>query len=583
MRCKELFCYCNIKVLGIACNAVCVRPVKKPTTLRLKLQTMLKQIFTLRSSLLPSVLTFLLIAGLSFSAFGHDGVSPLLEDINKDGVVNVQDLVLVANAFGQSVARDATPNPDVDRSGTVDIFDLVRVTKRLGETVPDENSTYHDIQEYIFDKSCANSVCHAAPQDAANLNLTFRLSYQDLVGRVPRNPAAAAAGMKLVDPGNPENSLLLTKLMGPESPELGQRMPYGMGPLHKGKINAVRTWIAAGAPETGKVLGIGDLGVLRDPQEIFTPPSPPLPGQGYQLRLPPFKIEPGTEREVFYATQIRDENGQPIEGDIFINRVEIFYPSGSHHFIVYRITEEGISKGLLKNGIIPGIGVNPADTFRELDTNNPDPVFGHIGERLFVVGTQTDDTVFQFPKGVGLRLPGNTVYDLNSHYINLLGEETLIGETYVNIYTIPEAEVKYEALEIFVNNRQINVPPKQTRVAKMTWYVKDELQIRGHDPDTALNLFLLTSHMHRHGELFEIYQKSTGKLLHRSIAYDDAPIDLFNPPLVLDPDDGLSFRCMHNNYDKDVPLQFGLTSEDEMCIMFGYYFIPIEKAGNIIK
>ena len=534
-----------------------------------------------------STLILLLVGGVSFLVFGHSNLPTLLEDINKDGVVNIQDLVLVAASFGQPRDRNAEQDPDVNRDGTVNVLDLVRVSNSFGKTAPDENSAYHDIQEYVFDKSCANSVCHAAPANAGNLNLSYGLSYEDLVGREPQNPAAAAAGMKLVDPGNPENSFLLAKLMGPTAPEQGARMPFGGGVLHNGKIDAVRMWIEAGAPQTGKIAGIGDLGVLRDPDEVFETPAPPPPGEGYQLRLPPFKIEPGTEREVYYATQIKDENGNSVEGDIFINRVEIFYPAGSHHFIIYRLTEEGLAKGLLNNGIVPDIAVNLENEFRELDTVEPDPVFGFFGvDRLFVIGTQTDDTVFEFPEGVGLRMPGDTVYDLNSHYINLLGDETLIGETYVNIYTIPEEEVQYEAVEIFVNNRAINVPPGFTRVSKMTWYVggeDGELDIRGHDPDAVLNVFLLTSHMHRHGELFEIFQGSTGDLLHRSIAYDDAPIDLFDPVIRLDADDTIKFQCTHNNYDTDEPLTFGLTSEDEMCIIFGYYYIPTESAGEIIK
>ena len=531
-----------------------------------------------------SILILLLIGGMSFLVFGHSNLPTLLEDVNKDGVVNIQDLVLVAGSFGQPRDRNAEQDPDVNRDGIVNVLDLVRVGNSFGQTAPEENSAYHDIQEYVFDKSCANSVCHAAPANAGNLNLTYGLSYEDLVGRDPQNPAAAAAGMKLVDPGNPENSFLLAKLIGPTVAEQGARMPFGGGMLHNGKIDAVRTWIEAGAPQTGKLAGIGDLGVLRDPDEVFEPPAPPAPGEGYQLRLPPFKIEPGTEREIYYATQIRDENGNPVEGDIFISRVEIFYPAGSHHFILYRVTEEGLAKGLLNNGIVPDIAVNPEHEFRELDTDDPDPVFGVFGgDRLFVVGTQTDDTLFQFPEGVGLRLPGDTIYDLNSHYINLLGDETLLGETYVNIYTIPEEEVQYEAVEIFVSNRSINVPPGTTRVAKLTWYVEDELDRRGHDPSVALNVFLLTSHMHRHGELFEIFQGSSGDLLHRSIAYDDAPIDLFDPVIRLDGEDTLKFQCTHNNYDTDEPLIFGLTSEHEMCIIIGYYYIPTESAGAIIK
>ena len=533
-----------------------------------------------------STLILLLVIGVSFSALGHGDNPILLEDVNNDGIVNIQDLVLVSGAFGQPVDRTAEQNPDVNRDGIVNILDMVRVSNSFGQTVPDENSAYHDIQEYVFDKSCANSICHAAPANSAGLSLEYGLSYDDLVGIVPQNASAAAAGMKLVDPGNPENSFLLTKLVGPESPDQGSRMPFGGGMIHNGKIDAIRTWIAAGAPETGKVAGIGDLGVLRDPEEVFTPPAPPPPGQGYQIHLPPFKIEPGTEREVFYTTQITDGNGNPVEGDIFINRVDIFYPAGSHHFIIYRLTEAGLEKGLIEEGVTPGIGVNPDHVFRVLDTDAPE-LLGHVGiDRLFVVGTQTDDVLYEFPEGVGLRMDGDTVYDLNSHYINLLGDETLIGETYVNIYTIPEEEVQYEAIEIFVSNRDINVPPGFTRVSKGAWYIGGEggeLDSREHDSDAVLNVFLLSSHMHRHGELFEIFHGSTGDLLHRSVAYDDAPITLFDPVVRLDASDTIKFQCTHNNYDTDKPLKFGLASEDEMCIIFGYYYIPTEKAGSIIR
>ena len=531
-----------------------------------------------------SMLILLLVGGVSFSALGHGNLPTLLEDVNKDGIVNIQDLVLVSASFGQPRDRNAEQDPDVNRDGIVNILDLVRVSNSFGQTAPDENSAYHDIQEYVFDKSCASSTCHAAPANSFGLNLTYGLSYENLVGRAPNNPAAAAAGMKLVDPGNPENSFLLTKLMGPTAPEQGARMPFNSGMLHNGKINAVRTWIEAGAPQTGKIAGIGDLGVLRDPDEKFEPPAPPLPGEGYQLRLPPFKIEPGTEREIYYTTQITDENGDPVHGDIFINRVEIFYPAGSHHFILYRFTEEGLANG------VPGKWVSHLELvlIQQILSVNLTQRIRRYSAILVLIGFSLLERKpmipsLQFPAGVGLRLPGDTIYDLNSHYINLLGDETLIGETYVNIYTIPEEEVQYEAVEIFVSNRSINVPPGTTRVAKMTWYIEDELERRGHDPSTALNVFLLTSHMHRHGELFEVFQGSTGGLLHRSVAYDDAPIDLFDPVLRLDSDDTIKFQCTHNNYDTSEPLEFGLTSEDEMCIIFGYYYIPTESAGEIIK
>ena len=521
-------------------------------------------------------LFLVLMVTVSSAVFGHSDSPTLLEDVNKDGVVNIQDLVLVAAAFGQPRDRSVLHDRDVNRDGVINILDLVRVSNRFGETVPDEHSTYHAIQEYIFDKSCVNSACHAAPRNVAGLNLTYTSSYEELVGQAPENRAALASGMKLVDPGNPENSFLLTKLIAPIAQEHGARMPFGSGVLHAGKIDTIRKWIAAGAPQTGKIEDVGDLGVLRDPEETFVPPSAPPLGQGYQLHLPPYTIEPGTEREVFYATQIRDENGNLIEGDIFINGYEIFYPTGSHHFILYRLTDTAITEGILHTGVTPGIGVDPNHVFRELDPADPQAL-GNLGShRFFVAGTQSEDFSFKFPEGVALRLPGDTLFDLNSHYINLLGTEPLIGEVYINIYTLPPEKVKHEAIEIFVSNTDINIPPGLTRVAKMDWYVEDELQLRGAPSDAILNIITLTSHMHRHGELFEITRMSTNELLHRSIVYDNAPITFYNPPLMLNATDGLSFRCTHNNYDRDVPIEFGFTSEDEMCIIVGYYYLTTE-------
>ena len=53
---------------------------------------------------------------------------PLLGDVNRDGVVNAQDLVIVAARFGQREQNDA----DVNGDGIVNIFDLVTVASALG-------------------------------------------------------------------------------------------------------------------------------------------------------------------------------------------------------------------------------------------------------------------------------------------------------------------------------------------------------------------------------------------------------------------------------------------------------------------
>ena len=58
-------------------------------------------------------------------------------DLNHDGVVDVLDLVIVAQAYGTSLGDPAyNPVADVDGDNDVDLFDLVYVAQRVGTTCP---------------------------------------------------------------------------------------------------------------------------------------------------------------------------------------------------------------------------------------------------------------------------------------------------------------------------------------------------------------------------------------------------------------------------------------------------------------
>lgn len=106
--------------------------------------------------------------------------------------------------------------------------------------------TYTVLVNQVF-SNCTTRSCHGAAAPRGGLALTPELAYGQLVGVVASDRAAAAKGKLRVAPGKPEASYLYQKLTTPEAGE-GRRMPDGDVPLSAAELEAVRAWIAAGAP-----------------------------------------------------------------------------------------------------------------------------------------------------------------------------------------------------------------------------------------------------------------------------------------------------------------------------------------------
>ena len=91
--------------------------------------------------------------------------------------------------------------------------------------------------------TCAVSGCHATPgQSALSLDGSEDAVYHALV-----SAPSSASLLARVSPGSPEASFLYLKLAD-ETPPSGVRMPDGAAPLTACEIDAVKSWIAAGAP-----------------------------------------------------------------------------------------------------------------------------------------------------------------------------------------------------------------------------------------------------------------------------------------------------------------------------------------------
>lgn len=94
---------------------------------------------------------------------------------------------------------------------------------------------FSEIQEKIFNQSCALSGCHAG---AANPNLSNN-SYERIVNK------QSSSGANYIEPGDPDNSYLLQKVLG--SNISGSRMPLNSSALSQNKIDALVEWINNGA------------------------------------------------------------------------------------------------------------------------------------------------------------------------------------------------------------------------------------------------------------------------------------------------------------------------------------------------
>jgi hypothetical protein len=148
----------------------------------------------------------------------------------------------------------------VDGSGgafDVDRMRVVCVPDGVSTPCDGITGTFDQVQTQLFSRTCAVPTCHSAPVAPHALSLLPDVSLSFLVGAPPTNTVANAAGKLRVDPGNPANSYLLDKLRGTLASGEGERMPFGLRPVHRRFIEIVEDWIAAGAPEAGFVSATG--------------------------------------------------------------------------------------------------------------------------------------------------------------------------------------------------------------------------------------------------------------------------------------------------------------------------------------
>jgi len=175
---------------------------------------------------------------------------PCAGDCNHDGRVTVDEIV---HAVDMSL-RDTDPTDceeaDGNGDGKVSVAELISAVRSgLQGCAGAPAVSFAEIQATIFDSTCAVSPCHDAASHNGNLVLAEGVSYGNLVGVQPDTGGARLQGFLRVDPGHPDNSFLLVKLLGPPDGQ-GTRMPPPPAAALRGdQIKLIRDWILQGAPQ----------------------------------------------------------------------------------------------------------------------------------------------------------------------------------------------------------------------------------------------------------------------------------------------------------------------------------------------
>lgn len=454
-------------------------------------------------------------------------------------------------------------------------------------TLVSAQSTLQSVSN-IFQANCTTG-CHSGGNPSANLDLSGNPSQlmTALVNVTPVNPAAAAKGRKLVDPGYPDNSFLLFKCAYPAwdgafamDVAEGAVMPQNQPVLEKEEVELIRQWIQYGAKQTGTQVNTQKLydyyhvnGMAR-----IAKPAAPAPGEGFQMHMGPYFLNPGEEVE-FYKKE--RANNAEIENVV---KFEAFFNDESHHFLLFEFlpgTDAGIEEGL-----------------------RPVTVQNAFQDAEYMVGW-VDPDVTELPFGTAYKIDQNGVLDLNYHLINYAsnGDSVLAAEAYINFYTANNGPELIEMFSDLLINLGIFIPNNGQEVS-----FTDPVFDNTAGPTDSMYVWFLSSHTHKYGTDYDIYKRnpngSQGEQLYEGFynttyTFNQGYYDWEHPGnLYLDEvyggllpvsrRDGLiqvaKYRIPGSANETQPVITFGLTTNDEMMLAFIQYTLePIPTAPNGIS
>ncbi|HEX6243144.1 MAG TPA: hypothetical protein VFZ61_19660 [Polyangiales bacterium] len=460
-------------------------------------------------------------------------------------------------------------------------------------------SSFEAIQSLVFDRyGCTAAACHGQAK-VGGLDLSADVAWENLV-----DVASSNSGAKRVQPGAPADSFLFQKLRAASEPGsvqvAGSPMPIGGGALSAKELEAVKLWIARGAPKTGAVSeptkGL-DVGSLLDaclppatPVKI-KPLEPPAPEEGIQLRLPPYPLKAGAETEhcmpfaYDFTNQVPAQYKDEARNVIYTNGSRIRQDPQSHHLVVWNPRQdlsavpENAQGWTCHGGSTDGKACNPRRASSECGegvcAGKPVPgtfcngdssaVLTGTGELTLdslaaflelllgtgglpgqITSTQTPQQYTPPLPGVYTEIPLRGIFWFNSHAFNLTEADTVL-EARVNFFYAKERQ---REMRLITNSSQVYIAQGTPPFTRKTFCAK-------HVVPQHYQIATLASHTHRRGERFWV-KDAAGKQIYESFDYSDPAYSHFEPWLAFDaPDEALrtlEYCATFNN---------GLTKDDK--------------------
>jgi hypothetical protein len=460
---------------------------------------------------------------------------------------------------------------------------LVLITFFSAYSIKAQN-TFTQVHQLLQTK-CSGSGCHNGSTATFNVTLSESALYSALVNAAPVNPAAAAKGDKLIDPGYVDRSFLLRKLshnlnphLALQQPQEGSYMPVSSPQLPMKEFELIRQWILAGAPQTGNVVDTAIINMYYSGKGIdntYPVHNPPAPGEGFQIYVGKIFIAPNTETYLYIKHKPR------FTAHTEISRITTIMPPSAHHFIILKFIPGG--SGGYREGLRP-----------EEENSHADNQYG--------IGTGSNVWDYTLPQGTAYLWEQNTVLDLNLHIFNTHADTVLATDLYINVFTQPHGTANSYMMVRNFPNFDLSVP-QDSLEHTFTLVANDTTETK------MWKIWQLYTHTHKYGTDYDVYIRnedgSTGTQVYEGFySYEqnfmvgfyrtgvDVTIRYFpdNALLEVDPRLGFIHIAKFKNTNGPDPVNWGLTSYDEMMnVGFQYVYgddlepasVQNKKAENI--